>query len=154
MPEASAYIRNVVSAVKGGTLASETVIPAGFIYEKMTKPDGGWLPVVGVTRTQPDCMLAPSPEVRRRRELRGGIEYSKVERVCPFALRVIGDPAVVVVPLLKNCTVPARVLSVGLMSTTCVVQPKPSAKCGNTIGAVDDVVVSATGSVVIRNSER
>src|SRR4051794_37582153 len=46
------------------------------------------------------------------------------------------------------------VWSVGLTSKTCVVHPPPAANCGKTIELVDDDVIGATGSVVIRKSER
>src|SRR5438552_12130662 len=54
-----------------------------------------------------------------------------------------------------NRKVPDIVLSVGLTSMISLVHPPPSAKCGNTVAAVEvEELRSATGSVVIRNSER
>src|SRR5438105_10596405 len=55
----------------------------------------------------------------------------------------------------ENCNFPVTLLSVGFTSMICVVQPPPSAKCGNTVeDATGGAPISKTGSVVQIRSER
>ena len=65
-----------------------------------------------------------------------------------------GSAVLVPEPVPMNVTAPVSTASVGLTSMTSVVQPLPSAKCGNKRVSVDADASGATGSVVIRNSDR
>src|SRR6267143_4020545 len=78
------------------------------------------------------------------------MEYAKSWPIVPFAfkVRVVPDGSL-------NRTAPERVLSVGLISTTSVVHPPPSANCGiQTVPRTGVAPRSTTGRVVIRNSDR
>src|SRR5437867_1831939 len=90
--------------------------------------------------TAPDRMASPEPLVANRFALRPGIEYAMLDDGLP-------DES-------ANCSVPEIALSVGLTSRIVVVQPPPSAKCGNTAGSLEEALKSTTGNVVIKNSER
>ena len=73
----------------------------------------------------------------------------------PLAVIAIAEPAAVADSARKNCTVPVNSTSIGFVRTTWVVQPLPSAKCGNTtVCAAEATPTDPTGSVVIKNSLR
>src|SRR5690349_11430990 len=132
-----------------GTLASETVIPAG-LYENNRSGVGAAAPAVGVMRIEPEDVVGVSPEVASFAALRFGIEYGKELLVWLPIVTLVALPAG-----FANCNVPVIGPSVGFTRRTCVVQPPPSAKWGITaVPVFAAVAMSITGSVDMRNSPR
>src|SRR5262245_51925217 len=80
--------------------------------------------------------------------------YETLGADSPLAVTVMGAPAAVAVPWLKNCIVPVIAESVGFARMIWVVQPPPSTKCGkNTVPLAAGADKFVIGSVVIRKSD-
>jgi hypothetical protein len=89
-------MRTALVAGDAGTPASETVTPP-VLNEKTASPDGDFAPP-GTTRTEPERIAAPAPSVWKRRALRAGIEYAKLDAVCPSIVTATGCAAADALP--------------------------------------------------------